>query len=92
MTSYLTGSYQASFVLSLSLITSKIGGQSKKMIVSGMIWMGACIGNIGKPLLSFCRSWSSAGMLTVSRTVLLQSRSSPLVQARHRLAPRVQLP
>lgn len=35
---YLTGSYQASFVISLSLITSNTGGQSKKMITSGMIW------------------------------------------------------
>ncbi|KAK8020198.1 hypothetical protein PG990_005336 [Apiospora arundinis] len=47
--SYLTGSYQASFVISLSLITSNTGGQSKKMIVSGMIWFGACIGNIASP-------------------------------------------
>ncbi|CAH0041940.1 unnamed protein product [Clonostachys rhizophaga] len=46
---YLTGSYQASFVISLSLITSNTGGQSKKMIVSGMIWFGACIGNIVSP-------------------------------------------
>ncbi|TLD13108.1 uncharacterized protein PgNI_02822 [Pyricularia grisea] len=46
---YLTGSYQASFVISLSLITSNTGGQSKKMIVSGMIWFGACIGNIAGP-------------------------------------------
>ncbi|KFX92655.1 hypothetical protein V490_05266 [Pseudogymnoascus sp. VKM F-3557] len=46
---YLTGSYQASFVVSLSLITSNTGGQSKKMIVSGMIWFGACIGNIVSP-------------------------------------------
>ncbi|KAH0347058.1 MFS general substrate transporter, partial [Aureobasidium melanogenum] len=46
---YLTGSYQASFVLSLSLVTSNTGGQSKKMIVSGMIWFGACIGNIASP-------------------------------------------
>lgn len=49
---YLTGSYQASFVISLSLITSNTGGQSKKMIVSGMIWFGACIGNIVGPF--FC--------------------------------------
>lgn len=48
---YMTGSYQASFVLSLSLITSNTGGQSKKMIVSGMIWFGACIGNIISPQL-----------------------------------------
>lgn len=47
--SYLTGSYQASFVIGLSLITSNVGGQSKKMIVSGMIWFGACIGNIVSP-------------------------------------------
>lgn len=47
--SYLTGSYQASFVISLSLITSNTGGQSKKMIVSGMIWLGACVGNIASP-------------------------------------------
>lgn len=33
-------------VLSLSLITSNVGGQSKKMLVSGMIWVGACVGNI----------------------------------------------
>ncbi|KAL7934494.1 major facilitator superfamily domain-containing protein [Trichoderma chlorosporum] len=46
---YLTGSYNASFVISLSLITSNTGGQSKKMIVSGMIWFGACIGNITSP-------------------------------------------
>lgn len=47
--SYLTGSYQASFVICLSLITSNTGGQSKKMIVSGMIWFGACVGNIASP-------------------------------------------
>ncbi|KAJ0295345.1 hypothetical protein COL516b_012661 [Colletotrichum fioriniae] len=39
----------ASFVISLSLITSNTGGQSKKMIVFGMIWFGACIGNIASP-------------------------------------------
>ncbi|TKX26890.1 MFS transporter-like protein 10 [Elsinoe australis] len=46
---YLTGSYQASFVLSLSLITSNVGGQSKKMIVSGAIFIGVCAGNIAGP-------------------------------------------
>ncbi|WVQ86010.1 hypothetical protein IAT38_008178 [Cryptococcus sp. DSM 104549] len=46
---YLTGSYQASFVISLSLITSNTGGQTKKMIVSGTIWLGACVGNIAGP-------------------------------------------
>lgn len=37
----LTSSYQTTFVLSLSLITSNTGGQTKKMIVSAMIWLGA---------------------------------------------------
>jgi hypothetical protein len=46
---YLTGSYQSSFVLALSLITSNTAGQSKKMIVSGAIWAGASIGNIVSP-------------------------------------------
>jgi len=46
---YLTGSYQASFVIALSLITSNTGGQTKKMLTSGIIWFGACIGNIAGP-------------------------------------------
>ncbi|EFX04472.1 major facilitator superfamily transporter allantoate [Grosmannia clavigera kw1407] len=46
---YLTGSYQASFVICLSLVTGNTGGQSKKMIVAGMIWAGACVGNISSP-------------------------------------------
>lgn len=36
-------------MICLSLITSNTGGQSKKMIVSGMIWLGACVGNIASP-------------------------------------------
>lgn len=47
--SYLTGSYQCSFVLALSLITSNIGGMTKRMIISGIIWFGACVGNIASP-------------------------------------------
>ncbi|CAK7221251.1 hypothetical protein SEUCBS140593_004508 [Sporothrix eucalyptigena] len=46
---YLTGSYQASFVICLSLVTSNTGGQSKKMIVSGIIWLGSCVGSISSP-------------------------------------------
>ncbi|KAI1215175.1 MFS general substrate transporter [Annulohypoxylon truncatum] len=46
---YLTGSYQAAFVISLSLATSNTGGQSKKMIVAAMIWFGNCLGNIVSP-------------------------------------------
>lgn len=36
-------------MISLSIVTSNIGGQSKKMIVSGMIWFGVCVGNIAGP-------------------------------------------
>ncbi|KAI0808522.1 major facilitator superfamily domain-containing protein [Xylaria sp. FL0064] len=46
---YLTGSYQASFVICLSVLTGNTAGQSKKMIVGGMIWFGACLGNIVSP-------------------------------------------
>lgn len=46
---YATGSYQASFVIALSLITSNTGGQTKKQLTSAIIWMGACIGNIAGP-------------------------------------------
>lgn len=47
--SYLTGSYQASFFICLSLVTSNTGGQSKKMTVSGIIWLGSCVGSISSP-------------------------------------------
>ncbi|KAK7443729.1 hypothetical protein VKT23_015511 [Stygiomarasmius scandens] len=46
---YLTGSYQTSFVLGLSLITSNTAGQTKKQITSALIWLGACVGNISGP-------------------------------------------
>jgi hypothetical protein len=49
---YLTGSYQASFVIFLSVITSNTAGQTKKMLVSGTIWFGACVGNIASPFVS----------------------------------------
>ena len=36
--------------MSLSLITSNVGGQTKKMLVSACIWLGACVGKwVGKP-------------------------------------------
>jgi len=46
---YMTGSYQASFVIALSVLTSNTGGQTKKMLTSGVIWFGACVGNIAGP-------------------------------------------
>ncbi|TFL00154.1 major facilitator superfamily domain-containing protein [Pterulicium gracile] len=46
---YLTGSYQASFVIGLSLITSNVGGQTKKQLTSAIIFVGVCVGNIAGP-------------------------------------------
>ncbi|KAH8828016.1 major facilitator superfamily domain-containing protein [Flagelloscypha sp. PMI_526] len=46
---YLTGSYQASFVIGLSLITSNVGGQTKKQMTSAFIFVGVCVGNIAGP-------------------------------------------
>ncbi|CAK5268117.1 unnamed protein product [Mycena citricolor] len=46
---YLTGSYQTSFVIALSIITSNTGGQTKKMLTNALIWFGACVGNIASP-------------------------------------------
>ncbi|KAF9074584.1 major facilitator superfamily domain-containing protein [Rhodocollybia butyracea] len=46
---YLTGSYQTSFVLALSIITSNTAGQTKKQLTSALIWLGACVGNIAGP-------------------------------------------
>lgn len=31
------------------MVTSNTGGQSKKMIVSGMVWFGSCVGSIASP-------------------------------------------
>ncbi|GFZ46001.1 hypothetical protein JCM24511_03735 [Saitozyma sp. JCM 24511] len=46
---YLTGSYQTSFVICLSLITSNTAGQTKKTLTSALIWFGSCIGSISSP-------------------------------------------
>lgn len=58
---YLTGSYQTSFVINLSIITSNTAGQTKKMLTSGLwhnlsanytdalIWFGSCVGSIASP-------------------------------------------
>ncbi|KAK4053252.1 DNA-directed DNA polymerase gamma mip1 [Microbotryomycetes sp. JL221] len=48
---WLCGSYQTTFVLSLSLITSNIAGTTKRMLVTAAIWVGVCIGNLCGPYL-----------------------------------------
>ncbi|PWY85997.1 MFS allantoate transporter [Aspergillus heteromorphus CBS 117.55] len=46
---YLTGSYNASFVLILSILTANIAGHTKKVITNAMIFLGVCAGNIAGP-------------------------------------------
>ncbi|KAK9857913.1 hypothetical protein MYU51_020289 [Penicillium brevicompactum] len=46
---YLTGSYNASFVIILSLVTSNISGHTKKSVTNSMIFLGVCTGNIAGP-------------------------------------------
>ncbi|PYH92947.1 hypothetical protein BO71DRAFT_442077 [Aspergillus ellipticus CBS 707.79] len=46
---YLTGSYNASFVMLLSLTTANIAGHTKKVTASGILFIGYCTGNIAGP-------------------------------------------
>ncbi|OGE54431.1 hypothetical protein PENARI_c006G10224 [Penicillium arizonense] len=46
---YLTGSYNASFVMLLSLTTANIAGHTKKVTASGILFIGYCVGNIAGP-------------------------------------------
>ncbi|KAJ5935055.1 hypothetical protein N7466_004602 [Penicillium verhagenii] len=46
---YLTGSYNASFVIILSILTANIAGHTKKVITNAMIFLGVCAGNIAGP-------------------------------------------
>lgn len=46
---YLTGSYNASFVIILSILTDNIAGHTKKVVTNAMIFLGVCAGNIAGP-------------------------------------------
>ena len=46
---YLTGSYNASFVIILSLLTANIAGHTKKVVTNAFIFLGVCAGNIAGP-------------------------------------------
>lgn len=80
---YLTGSYQASFVLGLSLITSNTAGQTKKQLTSALIWLGACVGNISGMCFS---NWYLVKFfyLYSNRPFLLSHRSSSRISSRNR--------
>ncbi|KAJ5112927.1 hypothetical protein N7456_001461 [Penicillium angulare] len=46
---YLTGSYNASFVMLLSLTTANVAGHTKKVTSSACLFVGYCVGNIAGP-------------------------------------------
>jgi len=46
---YLTGSYNASFVLVLSLVTANVSGHTKKVTINAALFLGYCVGNLIGP-------------------------------------------
>ena len=46
---YLTGPYNAGFVLILSLSTANIAGHTKKVVTNAVLFLGYCTGNIAGP-------------------------------------------
>ncbi|KAF2757192.1 putative MFS allantoate transporter [Pseudovirgaria hyperparasitica] len=46
---YLTGSYNASFVLVLSLTIANTSGHTKKVVTNSFLFLGYCVGNIAGP-------------------------------------------
>ncbi|KAJ4393521.1 hypothetical protein N0V93_002733 [Gnomoniopsis smithogilvyi] len=46
---YLTGPYNAAFVLILSLVTANTAGHTKKVVTNAFIFLGYCTGNIAGP-------------------------------------------
>ncbi|OJD33102.1 mfs allantoate transporter [Diplodia corticola] len=46
---YLSGSYNASFVMLLSLTTGNIAGHTKKVVTNACLFTGYCVGNIAGP-------------------------------------------
>jgi hypothetical protein len=45
---YLVGCYVASLVLALQMPTTNIGGYTKRITASGLVFLAYCVGNIGK--------------------------------------------
>lgn len=46
---YLTGPYNASFVLLLSVLTANTAGHTKKLLTNATLFVGVCVGNISGP-------------------------------------------
>lgn len=55
----LTGSSNAVFSLALSLVSGNVGGNTKKMIASAVIFVGVAVGNIAGPYAFIARGESS---------------------------------
>jgi MFS family permease len=51
---YLTGPYNAAFVMILSMTTANVAGHTKKITVNAMLFLGYCAGNIAGPF--FCKT------------------------------------
>lgn len=49
ITYYLTGPYNASFVLLLSVLTANTAGHTKKLLTNATLFVGVCVGNISGP-------------------------------------------
>jgi hypothetical protein len=45
---YMVGCYVASLVLALQMPTTNLGGYTKRITASGMVFLAYCVGNIGK--------------------------------------------
>lgn len=46
---YLTGPYNASFVLLLSVLSANTAGHTKKILTNATLFVGLCVGNISGP-------------------------------------------
>jgi len=52
---FIFGAYAAAFPLSLSMIASDVAGYTKKTVVSAILFLAYCAGNIGGPQLFLAR-------------------------------------
>ncbi|GMM36474.1 Thi73 protein [Saccharomycopsis crataegensis] len=74
---YLTGTYNASFVLIMSLSTSNISGYTKKIIFNAFIFLGYCVGNIAGPF--FAKSDQAANSYPLASGAMLFSNAAEIL-------------
>lgn len=73
---YFTGASNATFSLSLSLVTGNVGGNTKKMVASALVFIGVGLGNIIGPYAFF---ESEAPHYTTGVIVCMISRIAEIV-------------